>query len=67
MSNIPSEEMCAQCGWRKRDHSNGYCYSHSDEDSDHFYHDRTFVSIESVRDKEVTRAFNGMLIIQPKK
>lgn len=55
---------CVQCGWPKESHPNGFCYSHSDTDSDIFYTDRKYVSPESLKGKDYYIAFNGMVVIR---
>lgn len=56
-------EICAQCGWLKKDHRNGYCYKESDENTDYFYNDRKFISLESLKGKLYSRSFDGKILI----
>lgn len=62
MSNI-----CIQCGWKKEDHRNGFCYSHSDESEDYFYSDRKFISEDSLKGKDYYTSFNGKIMIKETK
>lgn len=65
MSNpSKTQEKCAQCGWLKENHRNGYCYHYSDEDTDYFYNDRKFISEKELEGKKYNRAFNGKIIIE---
>lgn len=58
------DQVCVQCGWFKRDHRQGYCYKESDENTDYFYSDRKFMSIESLKGKLYSRSFDGKIIVK---
>lgn len=39
------DDICAFCGWKRKDHRDGFCYRYSDQDTDYFYNtnDRKFI------------------------
>lgn len=63
------DDICAQCGWRRKDHKvdhkSGYpffCYDYSDQDTDYFHNDRGFVP-QPPKGVTYSRAFNGKIIL----
>lgn len=58
-----NNDICAQCGWRRGDHRNRYCYHYSDQDDDYFYDDREFVPMPPKGYEWKSKAFNGMIIV----
>lgn len=58
-----AKDKCAQCGWPKDHHQNGFCYHYSDESEDHFYNDRKFISKKAIEGKRLSISFNGIITV----
>jgi hypothetical protein len=56
-------EICERCKWKLKDHEFGlYCYSHSDQDTDYFYHSEPDIKRFVPKGTEVIGdSFNGKI------